>query len=82
MRVAKFRRPGTEPLCREFAAFIARFARRTPSGAVALDHVLAVVPTAEAGRRLRIALVREFGALVPPRICSPRQFFAQSPGRG
>ena len=40
--------------------------RTDASGALSLAHVCAVVPTAQSGRRLRLALARRFGAIVPP----------------
>lgn len=40
--------------------------RTDPSGAKSLAHVCVVVPTAQSGRRLRLALARRFGAVVPP----------------
>ncbi len=50
-------------------------ARRTPGGALSLAHVLVVVPTAQAGRRLRLALAtRVAGGLVPPAVKMPAQF--------
>ena len=45
--------------------------RVLPSGAKSLAHVLAVVPTAQSGRRLRRALAEKFGALVPPLVKTP-----------
>lgn len=45
--------------------------RTDPSGAKSLAHVCAVVPTAQSGRRLRLALARRFGALVPPLVKTP-----------
>ena len=45
----------------------------TPSGAKSLAHVVTVVPTAQSGRRLRLALARKFGAIVPPEIKLPEQ---------
>ena len=45
----------------------------TPSGAKSLAHVVAVVPTAQSGRRLRLALARKYGAIVPPEIKLPDQ---------
>lgn len=45
--------------------------RTDASGAKSLAHVCAVVPTAQSGRRLRLALARRFGALVPPLVKTP-----------
>ena len=47
--------------------------KATPSGAKSLAHVAAVVPTAQSGRRLRLALARKYGAIVPPEIKLPEQ---------
>jgi ATP-dependent helicase/nuclease subunit B len=44
-----------------------------PSGAKSLAHVCAVVPTAQSGRRLRLALAARFGALVPPTTITPTE---------
>lgn len=47
---------------------------RTDCGAESLAHVLAVVPTAESGRRLRLALARRFPkGIVPPEVRLPDQ---------
>ena len=42
--------------------------RIDPSGAKSLAHLLVVVPTAQSGRRLRLALAARFGARVPPTV--------------
>lgn len=62
-----------KPLCTAVADYLVPLARKTPSRAIALDHILVAVPTAEAGRRLRMALARRFKALVPPRVMEPRR---------
>ena len=46
--------------------------RLDPSGAKSLAHVLAVVPTAQSGRRLRLRLAERTGALIPPLVKTPR----------
>lgn len=47
-------------------------ARKDPSGAFSLSHVLVVVPTAQSGRRLRMALARRFSSgILPPLVCEP-----------
>ncbi len=46
--------------------------RTDPSGAKSLAHILAVVPTAQSGRRLRRVLAERFGAIVPPEVRTPR----------
>lgn len=47
--------------------------RTTAEGAQSLDHVMVVVPTAQSGRNLRLALARRFNGrgLIPPRIVQP-----------
>lgn len=56
---------------------IAARARPTPAGAVSLAHVLVVVPTAESGRRLRLALARRFAhGCVPPTVRMPALLLA------
>ena len=45
--------------------------RTDPSGAKSLAHVCVVVPTAQSGRRLRLALAERLGALVPPCVKTP-----------
>ena len=61
------------------AEALATKARRTPVGAATLDHLLVIVPTAQAGRRLRLALAKRFPAgLVPPLVRMPAHLL---PGR-
>ena len=56
------------------ADWLAVRVRRTPSGAASLAHLLVVVPTAQAGRRLRLALAQRFAdGLVPPQVQMPAQ---------
>ena len=47
--------------------------RTTAAGALSLAHILAVVPTRQSGRQLRLALARAFAGqgVVPPRILLP-----------
>ncbi len=46
--------------------------RQTACGAASLAHLLVVVPTAQAGRRLRFALAARFDhGLVPPKVVMP-----------
>lgn len=69
----------SRPLVRAAADWLAARARTTPAGAAALDHLLVVVPTREAGRRLRVALARAFaerGGVIPPRIGLPGRLLA------
>ena len=46
--------------------------RTDPSDAKSLAHVLAVVPTAQSGRRVRQRLAQRLGAVVPPLVKTPR----------
>ncbi|MCR5414200.1 MAG: PD-(D/E)XK nuclease family protein [Kiritimatiellae bacterium] len=63
------------------ADWFASRARTDPSGAVSLAHILAVVPTAQSGRRLRLALARRFPqGLLPPRVAMPAQLLAVEGG--
>lgn len=52
--------------------------RRLPEGAEALDHVMVVVPTAQSGRNLRLAIARRFKGrgVIPPRVVQPMQLVA------
>lgn len=45
--------------------------RTLPSGAKSLAHLAVIVPTAQAGRRLRLKLAEKFGALIPPLVKTP-----------
>ncbi len=56
------------------ADFLAARARRDAAGAESLAHLLVVVPTAQSGRRLRLALARRFAnGVVPPLVKMPAQ---------
>ena len=49
---------------------------RDPSGALSLAHLMVVVPTAQSGRNLRLALAKKasekgWGGILPPRIVQP-----------
>lgn len=44
---------------------------RIDNNVASFAHLLAVVPTAQSGRRLRLALAERFGALVPPVVKTP-----------
>lgn len=57
----------TERLVEELAARVCVL----PSGARSLGHLTVIVPTAQAGRRLRQRLAARFGALVPPEVKTP-----------
>ena len=50
---------------------LAERVRADPSGARSLAHVCVVVPTAQSGRRLRLALAKRFGAVIPPEVKTP-----------
>ena len=54
------------------ADYLAARARPDAAGAQSLAHLLVVVPTAQSGRRLRLALAKRFrSGLVPPRVTMP-----------
>ena len=62
------------------AETLAAKARTTRSGVRTLDHLLVVVPTAQAGRRLRLALARRFPqGLVPPLVKMPAHLLPEKP---
>ena len=50
--------------------------RLTPGGARSLSHLLVIVPTRQAGRRLRLALAEATGGCLPPLIRLPAQMIA------
>jgi len=50
---------------------LAEKVRRDPSGAASLSHLCVVVPTAQSGRRLRLALATHLGAVIPPLVKTP-----------
>lgn len=55
--------------------------RDTPEGAKSLAHVMVIVPTAQSGRNLRLALAKKanalgWGGLIPPRIEMPNSLLA------
>ena len=57
--------------------------RSTPEGAISLEHVMVVVPTAQSGRNLRFALARKaadmgWGGIIPPRIVMPNTLLMPS----
>lgn len=58
----------------EVSDFLAARARKDAAGADSLAHILVVVPTAQSGRRLRLALARRFrNGIVPPLVKMPAQ---------
>ncbi len=50
--------------------------RVTPGGVKSLAHVLVIVPTRQAGRRLRLALAEQTGGCLPPLVRLPAQVIA------
>jgi len=61
------------------ADVVAAQARSTQAGVTSLGHVLVVVPTAESGRRLRLALARRFPrGCVPPMVKMPSVLLASA----
>jgi len=57
--------------------------RQTVEGARSLAHVMVIVPTAQSGRNLRLALAREaerrgWGGVLPPRVVLPMQLVKPS----
>lgn len=63
----------------EVADFLVGHVRTTPCGASSLAHLLVVVPTAQAGRRLRLALAERFaGGVVPPVVKMPAHLLEPS----
>ena len=52
----------------------------TPEGARSLAHIMVVVPTAQSGRNLRLALARKFpgSGLLPPQIVQPMQLVTEA----
>ena len=62
----------TKKLIDEVAVWLKDRVRTDPAGAASLAHVLVVVPTAQSGRRLRLALAKQFmNGLVPPMVVQP-----------
>lgn len=56
-------------------------ARETPEGVKSLAHIMVIVPTAQSGRNLRLALAKRanalgWGGLIPPRIEMPNSLLA------
>ena len=59
------------------ADWLAERVRTDDAGAKSLAHLLVIVPTAQSGRRLRLALARRFPTgLVPPLVRQPTQLAA------
>lgn len=47
--------------------------RHTPTGVTTLDHLLLILPTQQASRRLRLALAQTAGGCIPPKIKLPSE---------
>ena len=67
-----------KPLVNEVVAWLlgdGRFEGKSESvdGATSLSHIMVVVPTAQSGRNLRLALARRGGVLLPPKVVLPMQ---------
>ena len=63
----------------QLADRLAADVRTLPSGAKSLAHLLVVVPTAQSGRRLRLALARRFeGGLISPLVRMPAQVLGET----
>ena len=62
----------------EVADWLKGRVRTDPTGAKSLSHVCVVVPTAQSGRNLRLALAKRFPerGLLPPRIVQPMELVA------
>jgi ATP-dependent helicase/nuclease subunit B len=63
----------TVPLVLAVADWLAERLRRTPGGVKSLSHLLVIVPTRQAGRRLRLALAEHTGGCLPPLVRLPAQ---------
>ncbi|MEI6647543.1 MAG: PD-(D/E)XK nuclease family protein [bacterium] len=69
------------PLVNAVTAWLIDQCRTTRTGVKSLSHLLVVVPTRQAGRRLRLALAEQTGGCIPPMIRLPAQMIvpAQTP---
>jgi ATP-dependent helicase/nuclease subunit B len=65
-----------QPLVSAVAEWLASSVRITPGGARSLAHLLVIVPTRQAGRRLRLALAEQTGGCLPPLVRLPAQVIA------
>ena len=63
----------TRKVVESVADWLCAKVRNDLSGAKSLAHLLVVVPTAQSGRRLRLAVAERLGAVVPPEIRLPPQ---------
>ncbi|MBR3820624.1 MAG: hypothetical protein IKJ37_03275, partial [Kiritimatiellae bacterium] len=73
MKDIRFIDPNVKLVCAVADWLCAGRVEDTPSGTKSLAHVLVVVPTAQSGRRLRLALARRaaangWGGLLPPHV--------------
>jgi ATP-dependent helicase/nuclease subunit B len=64
------------PLVIAVTEWLATQIRLTPGGVKSLAHLLVVVPTRQAGRRLRLALAERTGGCLPPVVRLPAQAIA------
>jgi hypothetical protein len=64
------------PLVSAVAEWLATQLRVTPGGVTSLSHLLVIVPTRQAGRRLRLALAEQTGGCLPPLVRLPLQMIA------
>jgi len=69
------------PLVNAVTAWLLDQSRTTRAGVKSLSHLLVIVPTRQAGRRLRLALAEQTGGCLPPMIRLPPQMIvpAQAP---
>ncbi len=63
----------TTPLVLAVTEWLTSQMRVTPGGVKSLSHLLVIVPTRQAGRRLRLALAEQTGGCLPPLIRLPAQ---------
>ena len=73
--MAEFLNPGRK-LVDEVVDWLCGRVERDPSGAWSLAHLMVVVPTAQSGRNLRLALAKKaskngWGGILPPRVVQP-----------
>ena len=64
------------PLVTAVAEWLMARMRTTPSGVKSLAHLLVIVPTRQAGRRLRLILAEQSGGCLPPLVRLPAQMIA------
>ena len=81
MKDIRFIDPNVKLVCAVADWLCAGRVEDTPSGTKSLAHVLVVVPTAQSGRRLRLALARRaaangWGGLLPPHVAMTSMLLA------